>query len=95
MYVTGDETVVGRHESVVPMSAEHHPAVVDDTDEEGTQVHRHYHQTNTIKSRTIINITVKQKQDGTEEEVEQSIEVIPEEVVPLETSCYDVHPLQV
>merc|ERR1712224_597834 len=91
---SGSETVIGHKESVLPMSNEEVPEVTEDIDEYGNRVHRHFHQTSTIKTKTIINITVHQKPDGTEEEVEQSVEIIPEEQIPLECLPNEITPLQ-
>uniref|UniRef100_A0A7M5WLK9 KASH domain-containing protein n=1 Tax=Clytia hemisphaerica TaxID=252671 RepID=A0A7M5WLK9_9CNID len=79
---TGEETVLDHKESVVP--TQETPDVIEETDEHGNKIRRTFKSVSSLRSKTVVNITVKVKPDGTEHTLEQSTVIIPDEEVPVQ-----------
>ena len=79
---SGEETVLDHKESVVPTQAS--PDVIEESDDQGNKIRRTFRSVSSVRSKTVVNITVKVKTDGTEQTLEQSTEIIPDEEVPVE-----------
>ena len=68
-----DETVIDHEESVVPTDWKD-PSDSQEQDEQGKIIQRTFQKSLSAKSKCSIYITVKQRPDGTEEEIERSVE---------------------
>ena len=60
------------------------PDVIEESDDQGNKIRRTFRSVSSVRSKTVVNITVKVKPDGTEQTLEQSTEIIPDEEVPVE-----------
>jgi len=79
---TGEETVVDHKESVVPTQGS--PDIIEETDDQGNKIRRTFKSVASVRSKTVVNITVKVKPDGTEQTLDQSTEIIPDEEIQVE-----------